>query len=108
MMPTGDMHLKPMKLVGTAEAFKRTKQVGGQHPDPDLDDFPLLAWQPGHDRHGSTVFTEDQAANVHDIAVAYAERPDPDALAKRFHTSVNHIHQAVAYAARAGFLGAAQ
>jgi hypothetical protein len=100
--------LKPWKVTGTAEAFRATKHVGGQHPDPDIDDYPLLAWQPGHDDHGSTVFTEDGAANVHDIAVAYAERPDPDALAKRFHTSVNHIHQAVAYAARAGFLGSVE
>jgi hypothetical protein len=54
----------------------------------------------------SAVSTPTRTSTI--IRSSRAERPDPDALAKRFGTSVNHIHQAVAYAARAGFLGAAQ
>jgi hypothetical protein len=80
--------------------------VGGKHPDPPLDKFPRLAWTVSHPRHGSKVFTEDQAAAVEDIALAACETPDYEALAARFGTTPEHVRQAIDYALSAGFLGA--
>ena len=79
--------------------------VGGKHPDLPLDQFPRLAWMVSHSRHGSKVFTEDQAASVEDIALAACETPDYEALAARFGTTADHIGEAVDYAVKAGFLG---
>jgi len=79
--------------------------VGGKHPDPPLDKFPRLAWMVSHPRHGSKVFTEDQAATVEDIAMTACETPDHEALAARFGTTAEHVRQAIDYALAAGFLG---
>ncbi len=94
--------LGSLKCVGTADC------VGGKHPDPPLDKFPLLAWMVSHPKHGSKVFTEDQAASVEDIAVAACTTPSYDALAAKFGATGEHIHQAIAYAVAAGFLSGAR
>jgi hypothetical protein len=79
--------------------------VGGKHPDPPLDHWPLLAWCPDHAGHGSKVFTEDGAATVEDIASHACEMADFEALAARFGTTADHAAQAVEYALAAGYLG---
>lgn len=71
---------------------------GGVHPEPPLHYFPLLAWAPGHERHGDSVFTEDQKASVDDIALEMARNPNIAAVAARFGTTVEHVVQAMAYA----------
>jgi len=91
--------LSKVKVSGTADC------VGGKHPDPPLDRFPLLAWAVKHPRHGSDVFTEDGAASVQTIALAACETPDYGALAARFGTTAEHVRQAIDYALTAGFLG---
>lgn len=98
-MAAADITAVALRVVGEASC------VGGKHPDPPLDDFPLLAWSRSHPVHGSKVFTEDAAASVEDLAVALAETPDLVALAARFGTTDAHAAQAIAYAVRAGFLG---
>jgi hypothetical protein len=73
--------------------------AGGDHPDPPLDAYPLLAWTKAHPVHGRmVVHTEDQKASVHDIAVAFAETPSLEAVAAKFGTTVDHADQAVRYA----------
>ena len=59
-----------------------------------------MAWS------GNKVHTEDGAASVEDVALALIETPDFAALAARFGTSEEHVAQAIAYAVKAGFLGA--
>ena len=81
---------------------------GGANPHPPFHDYPLLAWTHlGHPKHGDGVFTEDQKASVEEIALALAATPDIAALAAKFGTSEEHVSQAIAYATKAGFLGAA-
>ena len=104
-MPTATIGLDKLKVVGEASC------VAGRYPDPPIDLYTHLAWTAAHPRHGSKVFTEDQAASVLEIAIAAAHpvpgaRPDHDQLAARFGTTGEHIHQAIAYAIEAGFLGA--
>jgi hypothetical protein len=90
--------LKDYHCTGKAEC------VGGKHPDPPLDMWPLLVWSPTHETHGKNVFTEDGAATVADIATAACETPDYEALAGKFKTTAEHVAQAVDYAFAAGFL----
>jgi hypothetical protein len=92
-MASATVTTAPLHVVGKAEC------VGGKHPDPPLDDYPLLAWS------GKKVHTEDGRATVEDLAVAVAHTPDFAALAARFGTTDEHVAQAVAYAVKAGFLG---
>ncbi len=98
-MPESSINLSGLKCVGTASC------VGGKHPDPPLDKFPLLAWMVSHPRHGSKVFTEDGAASVEAIATQVATTPDYVALAKDHGTTVEHVRQAIDYALAAKFLG---
>jgi uncharacterized protein (DUF433 family) len=79
--------------------------TGGRHPEPPLHGWPLLVWQPGHDRHGDKVFTEDGRATVNDIVKAFRESQDSEAVARRFGTTTEHVLQAVAYGALAGQFG---
>ncbi len=90
--------LHTLKCTGTADC------VGGKHPDPPLDAFPLLAWMVKHPRHESKVFTEDGAASVEAIALDVVTTPDYQALAVKHGTTVEHVRQAVDYAVKAGFL----
>ncbi len=91
--------LPKLKIVGAGSC------IGGKHPEPPIDKHPLLAWMVSHPRHGSKVFTEDQAATVEDIAIAACETPNLDALAYKFGTTAEHVRQAVDYALAAHFLG---
>ncbi len=91
--------LTALKCVGSASC------IGGKHPDPPLDKFPLLAWMVSHPRHGSRVFTEDGAASVEAIALDVATTPNYEALATVHHTTAEHVRQAVDYAIEAQFLG---
>ena len=91
--------LSGIKCVGEASC------VGGKHPDPPLDGFPLLCWCAAHPVHGSKIFTEDGAATVEDIAIAAAESPNLEAVASRFGTSADHVSDAINYAIKAGYLG---
>ena len=97
-MPHANVQCKPVAVQGEATC------IGGRHPDPPLDDFPLLVWCPDHHKHGSLVFTEDGAASVHDVAVAACETPNYDVLAAKFGTTAEHAAQAVNYALKASFL----
>jgi hypothetical protein len=94
--------LGSLKCVGEASC------LGGKHPDPPLDKYPLLAWSVNHPRHGSKVFTEDGKASVEDLALSAAESPNVEAVAAKFGTTPDHAAQAVDYAIKAGFLGAAK
>jgi hypothetical protein len=99
-MPRADIEFEKLKVKG--EGFC----IGGKHPDPPLDAFPLLAWSQDHPVFGRmTVHTEDGKASVEQIALALCELPDVAALADRFGTSSDHVDQAIAYATSAGFLG---
>ncbi len=82
----------------------RANSVGGVDPDPPIHDFPLLAWSPTHPVHGDVVFTEDQRASVHDVAIACAEMPSFAAVAAKFGTTEEHVSQAFHYAFKAGFI----
>jgi hypothetical protein len=86
-------------VVGTGEC------VGGKHPDPPLDNFPLLVWCSAHPVHGSQVHTEDGKVTVEDLAVALPETPDLVVLAERYGTTEEHARQAIDYATQAGLLG---
>jgi|SRR5271157_1378994 len=94
-----EISLGSLKCVGAASC------IGGKHPDPPLDAFPLLAWMVSHPRHGSKVFTEDGAASVEAIALDVAAMPSYEALAARHGTTAEHVRQAIEYALAAGFLG---
>lgn len=97
-MPIAEVDLHEIHCTGKAEC------VGGKHPDPPLDKWPLLVWSPSHEQHGKNVFTEDGSATVEDIATAACETPNYEALAGRFHTTPEHVAQAVDYAFASGFL----
>ena len=99
-MSASALHLGGLVCVGSASC------IGGKHPDPPLDNFPLLAWMVSHPRHGSKVFTEDQAATVEDIALDVTATPSYEALAAKHSTTPEHVRQAIDYALAAGFLGA--
>ncbi len=88
-----------LKVVGTASC------LGGKHPDPPIDKHPLLCWMVSHPRHGSKVFTEDQAAAVEDIALDVPLHPTFKALAAKFGTTEEHVRQAIDYAIKAKYLG---
>lgn len=94
-----DIELSTLKIAGEASC------VGGKHPDPPLDSYPLLTWSPRHERHGAKVCTEDGKASVEAIALAAVETQDYDRLASLFGTTPDHVAQAVDYAIEAGFLG---
>ena len=80
--------------------------IGGRHPEPPIDKFPLLAWTHNHPKFGKmTVHLEDHKASVEDIAIAFAERPDFAAIATKFGTTEEHARQAVDYAVASSFLG---
>ncbi len=93
------INLGALKCVGTASC------VGGKHPDPPLDAFPLLAWMVSHPRHGSKIFTEDGAASVEAVALEAAVMPSYEALAVKHGTTSEHVRQAIEYALAAKFLG---
>ena len=97
-MPDANVEQTGWKCVGLASC------VGGKHPEPALDAYPLLGWMNDHPRHGRKVFTEDGAATVEEIALAACETPGLDILANRFGTTPAHVHQAIAYALKAQFL----
>jgi len=94
-MPSAEISLGGLKCVGTASC------VGGKHPDPPLDAFPLLAWMVSHPRHGSKVFTEDGAASVEAIALDVATTPSYEVLAAEHGTTAEHVRQAIEYAVKA-------
>ena len=93
------INLGSLKCVGTADC------VGGKHPDPPLDKFPLLAWMVKHPKHESRVFTEDGAASVEQLATDLAANPSYEALAAKHGTTPEHVRQAIDYALAAKFLG---
>ena len=96
-----DVTTAPLKVTGKGHC------KGGVNPHPPFHDYPLLAWtHHGHPVHGDDVFTEDQKASVHDIALACAETQDYETVAAKFGTTSKHVSQAVKYALVAGFLGA--
>lgn len=78
--------------------------MGGKHPDPPLDAYPLLCWAVSHPIHGSKVFTEDGSASVEAIAMAAAESSNTEAIAAKYGTTPAHVEQAIAYALAAMFL----
>ncbi len=92
------INISGLRLVGEASC------IGGKHPDPPLDKFPLLAWMVSHPKHGSKVFTEDGAASVEDIALDVAATPSYEALALKHGTTSEHVRQAIDYALAAGFI----
>lgn len=98
-MAGGILDGQTLRVVGQASC------VGGKHPDPPLDGFPLLCWAVSHPVHGLKVFTEDGAATVEDIAIAAATSANLDAVASQFGTTADHVSQAIDYAVKAGFLG---
>jgi hypothetical protein len=65
-----------------------------------LAGYPLLVYAPS--QHGPGIRTEDNGTPVHDICVAFAEHPHPEAIAERFGTTPDHVAEAVRYAAEAG------
>jgi hypothetical protein len=72
---------------------------GGEHPDPPLDDYPLLAWTKDHPKFGKmVVHLEDQRASVEQIALRFATNPSIDIVASIFQTSLEHVEQALRYA----------
>jgi hypothetical protein len=72
--------------------------IGGQSPDPPLDDFPLLAFS------GGVVCLGDGSATVVEIATRRATMSDPRAIAARYHTTEEYVTQAIDYAIKAGWL----
>lgn len=97
-MASADIHAFGLSVTGEASC------VGGKHPDPPLDKYPLLAWSVSHPEHGAKVFTEDGKASVESIAVEAAVSPSFQVVADKFSTTLDHVAQAVDYALRAGFL----
>jgi len=98
-MADAEISLGTLKCVGTASC------LGGKHPDPPLDAFPLLAWMVSHPRHGSKVFTEDGTASVEAIALDASTTSSYEALAAQHGTTPEHVRQAIEYALAAKFLG---
>jgi hypothetical protein len=79
--------------------------IGGKHPDPPLDNFPLLCWMPSHPQFGSMVFLEDGKASVEQVALSIVQLLSYNAVALYFGTTPEHVTQAVTYANLAGYLG---
>ncbi len=98
-MATAKVDFDGLKCTGKANC------VGGKHPDPPLDRWPLLAWMVNHPDHGSKVFTEDGRASVEQIALDIATMHDYEAVAAKYGTTPDHVAQAVDYAVAAGYLG---
>jgi hypothetical protein len=93
-----DLNVETVKLIaaGVGEC------VGGKHPDPPLDDYPLLVWTGDHAKFGKmVVILEDQKASVEQVALEYCAAPNLDAIATKFGTTGEHVMQAVDYAAKA-------
>ncbi len=99
-MPENNVQLAKLKVVGTGSC------VGGKYPDPPIDGFHLLVFDPFLTKHPGKVSLEDGSASVEDVAVALAVLPDLESLAARFGTTPEHVRQAIDYAVKAGFLGA--
>lgn len=66
-----------------------------------LDNHPLLVWAP---MQWGNHIAVDGGAKVEDIAVAFAENPNPEAVAAQFGTVADAVVQAVNYAFEVGFL----
>jgi hypothetical protein len=99
-MSSANIAIENLKIKG--EAFC----IGGRHPEPPLDKYPLLAWLYDHPKFGRmTVFLEDHKASVEQVALALVELHDFDAVAKKFGTSLDHVEQAVKYAEESGYMG---
>lgn len=94
-MDLADAILKTVRITGTATVLHKPGAVR-------LDGFPLLVHAPG--QHGPGIRTEDNGTPVEDLCLAAAENPNLDAVAARFGTTVNHLLQALDYAAKAGFV----
>lgn len=76
--------------------------TAGDHPNPPLDDYPLLAWTKDHGKFGyMVVHLEDQKASVEQIALALSENSSYEAVASKFGTSADHVDQAARYASEA-------
>lgn len=98
-MSEANVALEKYRVAGKGECAK------GDHPDPPLDGFPLLAWSRAHPKLGQmVVHLTDNTASVHDVAVAFAATPDMAAVAARFGTDEHHVAQAVQYATKCAFL----
>jgi len=78
--------------------------VGGKHPEPPIDAYPLLVWCPDHERYGTAVLLEDQSASIEEIAAAVLKMPNIEMIAKQFNTTVAHVSQAISYAVGVGLL----
>lgn len=83
---------------GSIRAEGSGAPAGGDHPDPPLDDHPLLVWV------GGEVRTEDGRASVRDLAADYEDGFGVGRLAARHGTTADHAAQAVRYASEAGVL----
>ena len=81
--------LKELKLNLRAEVTHKPGAVR-------LDGYPLLVYAPA--QHGPGIRTEDNGTPVADIAVAAAETPDYNVLARKFKTTPEHVEQAIRYA----------
>ncbi len=68
-----------------------------------LDKWPLLVYAPS--QHGPGIRCDSNGASVEEIAVEFAANSNPEAVAKKFRVSVDHVTQAVDYAVTRGFLG---
>ena len=88
--------------MNAASLSARGESVGGKHPDPPLDGFPLLAWVPDHPIHGSEVITEDGAATVIDLVDTFRESSDVKLVASIHCTTPDHVQQALLYGVKAG------
>jgi uncharacterized protein (DUF433 family) len=94
-VPDLNIQLDKVKLVATAEVLHKP----GVNK---LTGYPHLVYAPA--QYGPGVRTENNGTPVADIAAEISVNPDVDAVAAKFGVTVEHVHDALRYAAAAGFI----
>lgn len=97
-----DAEIDLSKLVTVAGSASVLHKPGAVR----LDDYPKLVFAPT--AYGPGIRTEDHGVKVEDIANAFAEMSgNAEIVAERFGTTLEHVADAVRYAAATGYLATA-
>lgn len=97
-MSRSEIILSNVRCVGIASC------VGGLALHPALGDYPLLCWSAIDPIHPGKVMLSVGGSTVEQVAIDAAITPFYDALAAKHKTTIDHVHQAIAYALAAHFL----
>lgn len=82
--------LKSLKITGEISVLNKPGAV-------NLGNYPHLAYAPS--QWGPGVRTENNGTPVADIALAFSTHPNAEAVAAQFGVTVDHVNDALRYAA---------